>query len=593
MRFQFKLILTYGAFLFLFILALGIYLLQSNTRIILDETVQSYTRVGEVILQQLENIYDQMDFVILNLISQDDFKTAMSTLETISRDDPDFERYYNESASSLRSQLYTYSLQKKYHSIVYFNSRGDFFSSNLEGHRADRIDSPAQEMARWEQLADTGRGTAFIIPPYRDRWGTGERIFGLGRLLRRGGRTVSFLIAQEREEKLEELLSLDKDEHVEILLFTPEGDIFYKTGDVSAEAYPYYFNAEETEGFVPSPVTGAREKIITAPPTENGLKMVIIINISIMADQWRKTRTVIFLGILVLLLFSLLFNYISSRMLTRPLSRITEFMNGMEWGNLPGKLPFSEDSHDEITELNRAFHELIKRLDDSAKREIQMNTGWMQAKMDALQEQVNPHFLYNILTVISQRAYVLGDKEICRTCDDIASMLRYSTSTVSRYATLKDELIHTKAYLSLMKRRLGEELIYSIDVEEELLTEKVPKIILQPLVENALEHGYRSIERIRDICISGKKGLRGWTVSVRDNGQGSDMAKEKEIFRQIKKHLEKGEATEGLQIGGLGLANTYTRLYLTFGPDLVWKINSKEGEGTEVIFGTSGEGGDR
>lgn len=148
------------------------------------------------------------------------------------------------------------------------------------------------------------------------------------------------------------------------------------------------------------------------------------------------------------------------------------------------------DTDDEVQAVGIAYQNLMRRLNESIVKEKRMSLLQLQAQFDTLQAQVNPHFLYNVLNVISSRGIMDGDEEICEICGCLAAMLRYSTNTKERYATVEKELEYLERYIFLLKSRYEHRLEVEVDCEESVKHEQLPKIVLQQLVENNIQHGY-------------------------------------------------------------------------------------------------------
>lgn len=155
----------------------------------------------------------------------------------------------------------------------------------------------------------------------------------------------------------------------------------------------------------------------------------------------------------------------------------------------------------EIHELELTFNNLMLKQRESTLNEIAMREGTLQAQLSALQMQINPHFVYNTLNIISAKSMESGNYDVIEICDQFAQMLRYSTDTRSRTATMAEELENARYYLMLSKARYEDNLEFTIDVPENLTSLTVPKLTLQPLVENALSHGFNGANALRKLWL--------------------------------------------------------------------------------------------
>ena len=214
----------------------------------------------------------------------------------------------------------------------------------------------------------------------------------------------------------------------------------------------------------------------------------------------------------------------------------------------------------EIYALEIAYIQMMAKLRENAVNELALREGALQAQLSALQTQINPHFIYNTLNIISAKSMESGNLEIIEICSQFASMLRYSTDTRSRTATLEEEIENVRDYLMLAKARYEDNLEYVIDVPRSLYGIEIPKLTLQPLVENALNHGFDGKNILRKLSIIGTLTQKELILTIQDNGNGfsADML---HSLRQRIDEIEHGLVSIEKSGGHIGLVNTCLRLY--------------------------------
>ncbi len=174
-------------------------------------------------------------------------------------------------------------------------------------------------------------------------------------------------------------------------------------------------------------------------------------------------------------IISMAFVIIISRRLTKPIHELRTFMEHTQIENMDKTFRL-EMPNDEIEALNKSYQNVLKRLQEAIVKEKRMAILQLQAQFDSLQAQVNPHFLYNVLNVISNRGIISGDETICEICGSLAAMLRYSTNTKERYATICEELNYLEQYFYLLKSRYQHKISFKIQVEEEIVTADCGKL---------------------------------------------------------------------------------------------------------------------
>lgn len=271
----------------------------------------------------------------------------------------------------------------------------------------------------------------------------------------------------------------------------------------------------------------------------------------------------------------------------KPLQSLASSVKQVSYSNLSLELNFT-DYPDEITALNEAFEKMFQRLRQSMDEIVRIQACETRANMVALQSQMNPHFLYNTLTVIKALAREGSTKQVALTCDYLVKMLRYISMYDEHSANLKQELSHTENYLNLMKIRYEDQFSYSISVDSDVNVERlnIPKLTLQPLVENCFQHGFKSVAPPWSIHIHFWVCAPRWYVSITDNGLGITEETKTELLNRITEFLShSSDAILSLKIGGMGLVNTVARLKLRYGDSIQFDINSAPGGGTTIVLG--------
>ena len=587
MKFQTKLILTYSLFITLILLIIGILFYQQNVSFYKQNLRSTYTLLNRGMVRQLDDLYKQMDFILLNFLSDDEVKVIIENLAVLDHGEEGFNEFYADALTVFKSNLQNYSILKNFHSIQFFNNRGDFFSSNFSSHHFYSIDRGTLESLAWTAKPYVLGNNSIIISPYKDPW-TGESLFGLGRRIPLPGGVYSFIAAQRSVGDLKEITALDSDKNLDILILTHSGEVFYSSPGLEEENLSYLGSLENfNTRFSSNPVSGFKEQYFYQESGSTGLRCLLILRQDILLDSTIRTGILILIGFFIVSLVSLLYSYYSSSFLTRPLREIIRIMEGTELHEEPLSMDM-DVRHDEVIDLSNAFYKLMERLKKANKREVQYTAAWLQVRFDALQEQIHPHFIFNTLTVISKRAFEIGDDEICETCDSLADMLRYSASTAQRSAAVRDEVHLAESYLLLMKKRLGRKLNYELQTDESLMDITLPKIILHQLVENALSHGFKSVNRDRELkIITEALDDESWCFRVEDNGEGFDpdvLTDLENRIQMIRDGSAEKQMNDSFQIGGMGLVNTFLRLHLYFHGRVDLQINSSRGGGSSVSF---------
>lgn len=272
----------------------------------------------------------------------------------------------------------------------------------------------------------------------------------------------------------------------------------------------------------------------------------------------------------IAILLAVLIAWFISKTLTKPLEEMTRTAKRIKAGETHLRLRNSQS--DEIGELAVSFNEMLDQIEHLVGREYEAQLLLNQAKYNALQAQINPHFLYNTLDTMSSIADIRDCPEVSALSMSLANIFRYSLDMKNPFSTVAAEIVHLKNYIYVMDVRMQENVEYVFDVEDSILKSSMPRISIQPLVENALTHGLRGSRKKKRIVISAKKDGENLLISVEDNGIGIAEEERRELLNPEHKNHTKS----------IGLNNIHSRMKILYGPEYGVTIESRIGEGTKV-----------
>ena len=266
----------------------------------------------------------------------------------------------------------------------------------------------------------------------------------------------------------------------------------------------------------------------------------------------------------------LLYSLRVSRSITGPIRALTEKAERFGADNF-SSLPV-DTSIAELKTLDRNFDKMAWRITSLMEKQRQDQQSLHRAELELLQAQINPHFLYNTLDSIAILAESQREEDVVNMVTSLSTFFRNSLNRGEDIISLRAELIQAKSYLEIQQIRYSDILTYSISLPEEIQDVTVPKLILQPLIENALYHGIKNRRGRGVIQITGKKQNDDILLQVRDNGAGMT---EEQLQR-----LQAGVYEE--HHSGLGLKNVHQRIRLYCGEPYGLTFESKQGIGTTV-----------
>lgn len=258
------------------------------------------------------------------------------------------------------------------------------------------------------------------------------------------------------------------------------------------------------------------------------------------------------------------------------LKSMTEAMDQVSEGNLKTRVPVPSEKG-ELNTLATGINDMLNAIDEYVLQIYQLQLAQKDANMKALQSQINPHFLYNTLEYIRMYALNEGQTELANVVFNFASLLRNNISQESM-VTLDQEFEFAEKYIYLYQMRFPDQLGYQFDLSDNLKDMKVPKFVIQPLVENYFKHGI-DLERFDNaVHIEAKRKANIVTISVADNGTSMTADQLKELNQKLSSQgtdLVKGERS-------IGLLNVKARMTGTFGKDINMKISDNNFGGVTV-----------
>ncbi|MCR3761808.1 histidine kinase [Clostridium felsineum] len=261
-------------------------------------------------------------------------------------------------------------------------------------------------------------------------------------------------------------------------------------------------------------------------------------------------------SLLLLLLLSIIIYFVTKIILKR-LYLILNSIRQIRTGNLEVDIPVY--GSDEIGVLAHNFREMMKKIDELIKENIKKEVIGKETELRALKSQINAHFLFNTLENIRVMSLVEGNYVVADSLVSLADMMRYNIKWDNDFVSLNEELNHIKKYISLMTLRYEYCINLHVDIDENFCQLKIPKLIIQPLVENAVNHGLREKLRKKDgnIYISVREDGDYLNLNVMDDGKGMN----KDEIHILYEHIN-GKVHEKL---GLGIKNVNDRIRLFYG----------------------------
>lgn len=319
--------------------------------------------------------------------------------------------------------------------------------------------------------------------------------------------------------------------------------------------------------------------VVESPYGDYGLKVIAVIQkkgvfARIQSMQFMMYG-VLFVSFAVLLCSSLWF----SKRLTQPIRSMMEQMSAIESGNFKVRLPVA--ANDEIGVLSRRFNEMSQELETYINKSYVAQLRQNEAEMTALKSQIYPHFLYNTLEIIRMEALELeeGDRRVSRMIEALARQIHYMIGPMKDMVPLKTEACMVEKYIYLLNCRTAGKVQLSMDLDG-MSGRMVPKLILQPIVENAYVHGIKPLSGTGNIMIDVEAENGVFVIALLDNGVGMD----EETLKKLRRFLDSDEIGIKNEHNwqSIGLKNVHDRIRYLYGEEYGLEIISTVGVGTMV-----------
>ncbi len=320
-------------------------------------------------------------------------------------------------------------------------------------------------------------------------------------------------------------------------------------------------------------INGQSFNLYVSTISNTGWKVAVFTNNSQIYSVFYSFITIVAIVTFVLSIIYVWIIYMIVKQVTYPLYRLQSEMNKVRDLNYEEKKKVYRKGNKEIVQLEDTYNEMMKRIRDLAEKIVQEQENQRKSELKALQNQINPHFLYNTLDSI---IYMIDKGENQKAEEMIVALSKFFRISISKGRTiipLKDEIEHVRNYLLIQKIRFGEHFSYYINVDQDLYQYSCLKLILQPLVENAIEHGLNDDENDGRIDINVYQDEKNIIFEVKDNGYGISEERLKTIYQSFK---------DDSIHEGVGLKNVYQRVKIYYGDSADLIINSIIDEGTII-----------
>ena len=305
---------------------------------------------------------------------------------------------------------------------------------------------------------------------------------------------------------------------------------------------------------------------------KTGWTVVGCMSVSELLRKSNQAQSIYVLISALLMIVALLFSRFLAKSLTYPLQRLRDSMSRVQEGHFDGA-DVEIDSENEIGSLTKSFNVMTHRIQDLMEQNVKEQEAKRKSELKALQSQINPHFLYNTLDSIIWMAEGKKYEDVVLMTASLARLLRQSISNEDETVLIGQEIQYVKSYLTIQKMRYKDKLEFEINVDPSINSVHIVKLVLQPIVENAIYHGLKYKESKGMLTVNGYQKDENAVIEIADDGVGMDAETLNRIFEKHKVNYRSN---------GVGVYNVQRRLSMYYGKEYGLSYKSEKGKGTTV-----------
>ena len=564
-----KLILLFSLLAVAMTAANSLYFYNASIADLDRSTQQSLDVISSEMLSEVEQYVSLMDFAFAQLTNDVDFMNSFYEACQRLEDDELGANDIVVTQTVMSHTLFQTPILKEFYRVSAYAPNGFFLSNKFE--ITDTVVSMSDEareiVASMSYLQDMRNPfQTHLVGPHMDPWSAsrGDIVFTAVRGVAWRGDFIGYLEISASAQVLHDIFTVTTMDGVSAQAILPDGTaLFHGRGDAAD-----YSGLSNALGMVHFSLPDGSERLVVRTHSRDlGLDIYVAMDMSVYLARRQEILFSYVMTAAVILAVGVVVIVVMSLGLTASTRRLTRKMKNLSTDNLMAhpeeaiSTMVTRRGDRELYHLEQVFNALLRRLQTSHQTEIAVREGALQAQLNALQVQINPHFVYNTLNIISAKGMESGSEEISDLCDQFAQMLRYANDLRSRDASLGDELKNARRYLALAKARYEDLLSFTIEAPREALPMKIPKLTIQPLLENALAHGFAGCTGRREIAVVGRLEGSALKLTVRDNGNGFDPAMLEHLRAAFQKIAANAPREAVLGDGHIGLLNTFMRLH--------------------------------
>ncbi|CAM4513867.1 sensor histidine kinase [Paenibacillus endophyticus] len=332
---------------------------------------------------------------------------------------------------------------------------------------------------------------------------------------------------------------------------------------------------EGNSGSFITALDGRETLVIFHPTSVQGWRMISTIPMSVIKGQADSLKSNLIGFIYLCLFLNILISILITARISRPFGRLLSTLDKIGEDSI--YIIKNKYKYRELNLISDKFRELVIRIESLVKQSYQSDISLKEVELKTLQSQINPHFLFNTLQLLQTEIVCGSTEDSNHLVLSLSSLLRYSMKQSEEMVELEQEIQNVKDYLYIVNKKYDDRIDIEFLIQDEaILKNRTIKLILQPLAENVIFHGFGENPQSAKIKIRVMRVKKGMMIVIQDNGKGISRSRSRQLARQLNQQDFKAES--------IGLSNVNQRIRLKFGPDYGLKIRSRQGVFTSVYI---------
>ncbi len=574
-----KLFITYFIIIIFLTTGIGAFSYTFSSRSVEEKLKMYNLEIIDQINKNLESNFLRAKSIMLIPYNNSDYIADMNVF--VEMDDFERVRFQSKMSDYFLRSFYTIRKNDLENFFLYSDIGKMFYSST--GKLSD-VEPPQFDKLSWVQKAIKKNGDIYFGDVRNETvLGREKLVYSTAIMIKDVSLDNKFSIAKA-DFNFDEITKICTNKVVgkrsQILLVDEDKNLIFNTGDaVDKSSMDISINSKikGDSGTFWTKTPNGEYMVSYGKSNISGWEIISLIPKDEIFDASIQIRTTTIIISIIALLLTAVISFIFSLKISKPLTKLDKMIDSVKKGDL--SIRMKEEGGDEIGRIYTTFNALIEEVNSLIENKYIYQIKEREYELNLLYAQINPHFLYNTLDTIRGMADIQKAHDVAEMINLLADMFRYSVKNINIPTTVREELFHLKGYLTICSIRFGNKIDFCIDVADEIMDFRIPRLIMQPIVENSIRHGRTGAKNRLSINVIGNMLDRHIHFNIKDDGSGMSD----EILLKVRDTIESSNIDEFNYIDShIGLRNISNRLRLHYGEGEYIQVYSSEHHGTVI-----------